>query len=276
MVTAASTPSAGPCGDWATAADVYECGPCAAIEDDADLVATNITVASELLFKLTGMQFPGQCTTTIRPACTVDLSRYSDAWWRGWGYPYMPELVAGRWYNIAAGGQLSRCQAYECGQSFGRLDTFMFPVTEATAKIDGADFSAFRIDEWRYLTRTDGHPWPTVQDLTKADTEAGTWSVTLTHGQAPPTACVQAAAQLACELTRHCKGDSKCSLPLKVTAINRQGVTYNLANVMDVIDRGATGLYFVDLVIRTYNPERLARRPRVASPDRRPHPRVGS
>lgn len=273
-VTAATTPSSGPCSAWCTEADVFECDGCAAIEDAQDLIDLNITIATDLLYRATGMQFAGSCTTKIRPACTVDLCDLPGGWWQGGGYPDIPDIVAGRWYNM--GGNNTRCTAYDCGQTFGKLDTLFWPVTAAAVKIDGVAFTGYRIDEWRYLTRTDGSLWPSTQNLTLDDTQVGTWSATLTHGAPLPTALVMAAAQLACELTRHCRGDQKCSLPLRVTQMNRQGVTYNIANVMDIVKTGKTGLYYVDLCIQQYNPHSLIARPRILSPDRRSHRRTGS
>lgn len=273
-----TAPSIGPCADWITAVDVSGCGCCERFEDlNPDLLAVNLTVASEILYMKSGQQFPGECEATVWPCCQADLCS-GGQWGSFAGYPYLPDIVQGRWYNISPGRP---CVPWECGRNVPTVDLGRYPVTEISeVKIDGValDPSSYRLDSWRFLVRIDGELWPVTQNLTAAsDAETDTWTVSFVYGQPPPQSGVSAAAQLACELTKHCQNDQKCALPLRVTAISRQGVTYSLADVMDVLDRGKTGLYFVDLFLDTYNPDGLVRPARVLSPDvMQPPRRLGS
>lgn len=283
MVTV-SPPVEGPRLPWATPNDVSSCGiDIRALNDD--ILALNLTIASEILYRKFGYQFPGQASETIRPITRSDLcGQCSD-----WGGGYIPGIIEGVWYNFGpgcisgAGSSPSLGVVYEGGIAIPRIDLGQYPVTAITSvKIDGATFAYdsganYRLDDWRYLVRTDGNLWPSAQNLLLDDTQPGTWSVQLIYGAVPPQTAISACAQLASELTKHCMGEmAKCQLPLRVTAMTRQGVTYSLPDVMDILNRGKTGLYFVDLAIDTFNPHGLDRPARVVSPDLPPYRRVGS
>lgn len=108
--------------------------------------------------------------------------------------------------------------------------------------------------------------WPECNDLSKPDSEIGTWSVTVTHGNAIPEMVRIAAEEFAGEIIKGCMGKS-CKLPQRMGSISRQGVTVSFLDDMAFLDKGLTGMYFVDLAARTYNPHRLMRRPAVYSPD---------
>ena len=62
-------------------------------------------------------------------------------------------------------------------------------------------------------------------------------------------------------------GDDECVLPQRVTPISRQGVSWTLLDPQDFLDNGRTGIYHVDLFLRTVNPDRARLRSRVFSPD---------
>lgn len=281
-------PRVGPCTVWATPDDITTVGNLDVNSVDQSLLDLNLTVATEILWNKSGQQFNGGgCTEIIRPICRVDLLEMSALWWSQFGYAYVPDLISGSWYNFGYGwgfGQLqpppSMGLVWEGGHRIPRIDLGQYPVTAITeVKIDGAVFdpAKYRLDEWRYMTRTDGNLWPVDQNLLLADTEVGTWSIALGYGEPPPQMGINACAQLAGELTKHCSGDvAKCELPLRVTAVTRQGVTYSVANVMDILNKGGTGLYFIDLFVNTYNPDGLRRPARVLTPDLKPYRRVGS
>lgn len=276
MVTV-DPPRVGPCSNWATMDDVVTVGNVDLNTVDVDLIELNLTVASEILWNKSGQQYAGTCEETVRPIHCEELARMGAAWFGQYGYPYVPDLVAGVWYNFDPGYACLACNDHLHG---ARIDLGQYPVTSISeVKIDGVVFDAanYRLDDWRYLTRTDGGRLPTTQDLRLADTEPGTWSVAIGFGQPPPQFGINACAQLAAELTKHCSGDTEgCQLPLRVTAITRAGVSYSVANVMDILNQGSTGLYFIDLFVNTVNPNKLDRPARVLSPDLQPPRRVGS
>jgi len=91
--------------------------------------------------------------------------------------------------------------------------------------------------------------------------------VTYTYGSPPPTAGRAAARILATELVKLYEGDDTCALPQRVTSVARQGVSYTVLDNQDFIDELKTGMYAVDLFLRTANPDKARARSRVFSPD---------
>jgi hypothetical protein len=76
-----------------------------------------------------------------------------------------------------------------------------------------------------------------------------------------------AARTLAIEFAKLWAGDEDCALPQRVTSISRQGVSYTLLDSQDFIDDVRTGLYAVDLFLKTSNPDKARARARVFTPD---------
>jgi hypothetical protein len=140
-------------------------------------------------------------------------------------------------------------------------------------KIDGVAVTGIsRVDNNRLLVRTDGQRWPRCNDLSKNDTQAGTWSVTATYGQAVPTSGQMAVGELACEIIKATNG-LDCRLPPGVKDLVRQGVTISIPDFGELLKDGRTGLYLVDMFLFSVNPNRLATRSRTYSPDRIAHRR---
>jgi hypothetical protein len=268
MTVTSDAPLVGPCAPWAVEADIEDCSPCAGKEIDPGVIASAIDAASFILYRATAMQFSGTCTETVRPCCTSCCD--DGLWWHRFGIAVVPHLIDGNWYNCRTPSCDSKCLRWECNQRIPKVDLHRYPVTEITAiKIDGVPLatSAYRIDDHRYVTRTDGDPWPSEQNLLDPDTEVGTWSIEYEYGYPIPDIANKAAVELACHLALDCVGDGECRLPTRATSVTRRGVTWNLVDVQRAVDRGQTGLYFVDLFIRSVNPHGLTLPPRVWSPD---------
>lgn len=236
-----------------------------------------VEAATEVLHALSGRQF-GLCTQVIRPCRD---SCYGDAWpalsagWSQPGYP-TPLLYAGRWFNVACGSCTAGCSCSEVSQV-----TLPGPVHAVTqVKVDGVVLAAdtdYRLDDDRLLVRLGGEHWPLCNDLNLADTEAGTWSVTLQTGREVPTLGGIAVGVLALEFAKLLTCDTSCALPRQVQSISRQGVNIELVSMEQFFENGQTGLYWPDRFIQTYNPRGLAQPSRVYdidSPDARR--RVGS
>lgn len=273
----------GPCEPWTDGDSVAACCPVDIGTDDPELVfGPSIDAASELLFELSGRQFPGLCSQVVRPcvtdSCWGDLFAPAQvpavpwaygAWGWGWGWGY-----------DGSGGARCSCKHISRALLQG------FPVQEITeVEISGVviDSSEYRLDEYRWLTRladVNGNPqfWPSCQNLARDLGEPGTWSVEYTFGQEVPALGVLAANQLACEVYRSCQGSGSdgaaCNLPVGVTSITRQGVTIERAPFVAwgmVNSNGAftwaTGLTFVDMFLSAYNPFGQRGRGAVWSPD---------
>lgn len=251
-----TAPSSSTCSPWATEDDL--CSPCNDYTVLGPIAGDFLQSASDILFDLSGGQFPGLCDRTIRPcARRMQPERSIDpappGWIEGWGW-------------CGCGGD-----PCDCGGLY-QLDLGAYPIDSVTeVKVDGdaLDSSLYRVDDWRTLVRladADGsNPgWPRTQRLDLPDTEEGTWSVTFSWGREPPPAGVTAAAVLACELALACDPENadKCRLPKRVQSVTREGVTI-VMSPSDFLDaNGKTGLYEVDLFLRAVNPNHI-RRPAV-------------
>jgi hypothetical protein len=97
----------------------------------------------------------------------------------------------------------------------------------------------------------------------------GDIEVTYTYGQLPPVAGRMAARQLAIEFARAWGGDPECQLPDRITSVNRQGVSWTILDNQDFIADLRTGVYAVDLFLKTVNPDNARKRAKVFSPDLR-------
>jgi hypothetical protein len=92
--------------------------------------------------------------------------------------------------------------------------------------------------------------------------------ITYTFGSAPPAIGRMAARHLAAEFARLWGGlEEECGLPDRVTSVSRQGMTYTILDNQDFIQELRTGVYFVDLFLKTVNPAGARQRSRVFSPD---------
>lgn len=230
-----------------------------------------IALAGQSMRLLTGFRVGG-CPVTVRPSGRGCVPRT----WRAYpvaglgSVPWSPISVDGQWMNIGC-GHAGGCGCVEVHQVRLAGSPSQGAVTEV--KVDGLvlDPSAYRLDPGGLLVRLDGLGWPLCQDLTKADTEEGTWSVSYTPGVAVDGLGARAAGILAGQFVRACTGGS-CDLPNSVTQIVRQGVTLTLG--VGAFPGGRTGIRSVDSYLERWNPQGHTTPPTVYSPDLRRHRRT--
>lgn len=100
-------------------------------------------------------------------------------------------------------------------------------------------------------------------------------TVEYTYGSLPPIDVQRAISQLAQQFAyaEACDWEN-CQLPERVTSVSREGISYTLLDPQDFLDQGRTGLYFVDLVIKTYVGTKA--RAGVMSPELPPPRRISS
>lgn len=72
-----------------------------------------------------------------------------------------------------------------------------------------------------------------------------------------PQAAAYMVGRLAHQRYLQCVGDDRCQLPDGTTSITRQGVTVQMADSIQVISAGLTGLTDVDAWIYSVNPHRM-------------------
>lgn len=247
------------CTPWATAADL--CGDC-------DGLAQNVTepfllAASNLLYHLSGRQWPGHCQETVRPWTRGDDERSG---YGRWGYGNERLSLYDRLYG--------------CG-TVRQIEMDSQPVVSiAEVLIDGVAVDPARYTVWdhRWLVYlpdptdpTGRQGWPAWQDHYAPATEANTWQVTYTYGAVPGRAGVLAVAGLACELYKACTPEAagECRLDPSVTRVTRQGVSFDVEALAMQLERsGRTGISEVDLWLDAVNPHRLSMRATAGVPGR--------
>ena len=215
--------------------------------------------ASYLLWGMSGRKFSGVTTVTERYVSSYDPYLRSG----GSALTYTPVLVDGNIVNIASGG-------------FNRYadDDFQGDGTSANSRVRLRGRKVIKVHTLRDL---DGNIIePNKYYLSDHSTILGVpgagWSpsqveVTYTYGTPAPTAGRASARVLATELVKLYEDDDTCALPQRVTSISRQGVSYTLLDSQDFIDELRTGIYAIDLFLKTANPDKARARSRVFSPD---------
>lgn len=258
----------GPCEAWEPLWD------CAVLPTGSEAISgTMVQAATEILWARTGMRFD-QCVITVRPcrrSCFGEQWPFSGSWWEvGTMYP-RPVLFDGNWYNVACG---------DCGDSCSctRVEEVILPgpiTLINTVKVDGVTLpaSAYRLDDWRRVVRIDGGSWPICNDLNKADTEEGTWSIQATYGEPVPVLGRLAVGELALQLIYKCLGMDCCVLPQEVQQLTRQGVTIEYLDPQQLFSANRIGLTICDQFIDAYNPYGVRQKPQVYSLDS-PRPRI--
>jgi hypothetical protein len=272
------TPRSGPCAPWVTMQDVLSEAKrnptLQGVSIDQGIATDIATVASEVLYALSGRQFTGNCgPVTVRPiARPVDVdTRYGR---RGLPSGY---LTAGQF--ASAFGQPGTAAVNSYGTSRPpEVELGAYPVTAIDlVKIDGIVIppNEYYVRSRRVLVRerpsagatpTARFGWPVSQLRDLPDTEPGTFSVTYHYGSPPPQSGVRAALVLARQLLLNEYGQDD-ALPQRVTSISRQGVTMAIVDVMDFFSKGRVGIYEIDLFISTFNSSGAKHRPMVWSPD---------
>lgn len=243
------------CAPWTTVTAVrLACGGISAASGDPmyasdELLQTEISVATDLLYTLSGRQFSGECSAIVRPC----------------GQPNCFNAIprSGSWTGV--GQYVADPSAYpppSCGcRRLHKVDLGLWPVSNIVyVRVDGTfvDPTTYRLDENRYLVRLDGEdPWPRCQHLDRAATEDGTFEVMVEYGIAPPPSGVAAANIMACELTKAALGGD-CAIPRRARTVNRQQISFTMIDT-SALSEGLTGIYEVDLFITAYNPHQKHR-----------------
>ncbi len=274
----------GPCQPWIDGAAVAEYDPNLGVGSDTHLLDGVADAASQLLFELSGRQYPGSCERVVRP-CRQACSCWGEtsAGLAPWFWSTMPWTSGGAaglgwgWYN-------------DCGDTCGcgtasYIRLAGVPVTSVTEILIGGevvDPSTYRLDGQNIIRLADLSTdpptpewWPVCQDLSLPPTEPGTYQVTYEWGIAPSLLGQMAAAQLAAELWKASPANQgECRLPQRVTRVVRQGITFDkIVSTADLLRSGMTGLQLVDSFLSMVNPQKARMRSAVFSPDQGYFPR---
>lgn len=242
---------------------------------DTDVLCAEAAVAaSDTLYELSGRVYTGECgPVTIRP-----VSRPTDIDTRSWGARLSPLGWFSAW-GLSSGYGANvpgACTMY--GSTEPPTIRMPYPVRQITlVKIDGVVIPAdeyelrdhlelVRIRPTSSFSPTQRYGWPTSQIMDLPDTEFGTFSVTFLFGNPPPTLGVTAARKLAEILVLPALGDTT-HYPRRLQQVTRQGVSARSTDVIDLLQKGSTGVYEVDLFLGAVNPGRNQRQATAWSPD---------
>ena len=209
--------------------------------------------ASGLLWSMSGRKYSGITTVTERYVCQNRIFRYGAS-----TNTYQAVLLDGAIFNIPA-------DEFEGGVTDGlspesRIRLRGRPVTKihSIRRRDGVvlDPSAYYLVDHSTVQAATGIPW------TPCNLE-----ITYSYGTYAPTMGRMAARTLAIEFVKLFEGSDDCALPQRVTSIARQGISYTLLDSQDFIEEMRTGIYMVDLFLKSTNPDKARAKARVFSPD---------
>lgn len=196
---------------------------CACLFDDGDGVQAWIDMASDVLCHLSAGWMTGLCERTVRPVAR--LTEHGGC---------LPDTI-GPWGPDPWSTSPWSLGPYQWGPPL----ILRGPSTNVTqVKVDGVvlDPSEYVLVDDNRLVRTSGH-WPTHNDVRLADTEAGTWSVSLSWGQVD-LITRQAAIEMTCELAKaDGVGESLVFAP-GVVAANVQGASVAIEDIAQAVMEG--------------------------------------
>jgi hypothetical protein len=126
-------------------------------------------------------------------------------------------------------------------------------------KIDGVILpnTAYRVEDGYRLVRIDGKTWPSCKGDQFTVTYLNAFEVDV-YGQF-------IGGLLAVEFLKLLTSPQDCRLPSGVTAVSRQGMSYEIQQGM--FPDGVTNVPEVDLYLKQWNPYNLKTLPQVYSPD---------
>jgi hypothetical protein len=197
-----------------------------------------IRTASWILYKLTAEKYTG--LKSVTESYSLDNSG---------ALQFSPHLVRGEMYNFPIGMS-----------TFGntRITLRHQPVRLIEEVIQGTQIlspDSYELRNNAFISRKDKLPWLMFpqQEL----------SVSYKYGTPPPFAGKKAAIRLANELIWLDTDEGNCSLPERVTSVQRQGISYTMLDPQDFLDRGKTGIYEIDMFITSANPRGALKKPQV-------------
>lgn len=229
-----------------------ELGPYARTEFALEACQT----ASYLLWAMSGRKFTGTTIVTERYTCVLRNNRMGPS-----TKTNSPVLFGGDVYNIPSGDYDEYSELTADGLSpDARIRLRGRPVTKIIAMRNktGAiiDPSKYYLVDHSTIHVAAGTPW------TPCNTE-----ITYEYGAPVPVSGKMAARTMALEFAKLWAGDDDCALPQRITSVSRQGISYTILDNQEFIDELRTGLYAVDLFLKTTNPDNARRKAKVFTPD---------
>lgn len=228
----------------------------------------SIALASRLIWAATGRRY-GPCEFVIQPCAPKRLPPLYQVFpepglgGSSGGWNYYPYIRDGQWFNPGVGG--CGCCSSAC-EVLLQGPTSTNSIIEVTVAGEVVAPEAYVVQNGEILVRIDGGCWPSCVNFGNQDPPD--FEIRYLRGLPVPPTVAAAASILAAEFARACQG-GPCRLPQRMRRLTRQGVELEVAEIDRASRRFLTGIDEVDMVIQAENPNALAARPRVYSPDRR-------
>lgn len=205
-----------------------------------------IEYATFVLYKLSGERYPGISRTTETYVAEARAATHAD--------PVSTESLR----NIQRIGVPTSIQYPQRLYLRGTPAHEVFSVHYGETLLDPSEYILFNK---RFLKLSNGAIWNYACD------QRGI-TVDYSYGMMPPSAGKLAASTLANELLillGENSNASHCRIPERVTSVTREGLSIDMVNPMEFMDEGKTGIWEIDLFIRTANPSRAKKQPRLLS-----------
>ena len=214
--------------------------------------------ASHLLWAMSGRKYSGETVVTERYTCVLRRSRLGASNKNTDGV-----LFGGTVYNIPSGD-------FDYDEYSSLTVDGISP--ESRIKLRGGPVTRIITIRNRNGSLIDPTSYYLVDHSTIHVSLATPWTpcnteITYAYGQNPPTSGKMAARTLAIEFAKLWSDDETCALPQRVTSVSRQGVSFTILDQQDFIQELRTGLYVIDLFLKSVNPDGARRKSKVYSVD---------
>jgi hypothetical protein len=212
--------------------------------------------ASGILWAMSGRKYSGVTTVTERYVCMNRVFRLGASI-----NTYQALLLDGAVFNIPS----------------DQMDNFNDRVVDGLSPESRIRLRGRPVQKIHQIRRRDGLivdpsayylvDHSTVQAATGVPWTPCNLEITYSYGTYPPAMGKMAARTLALEFAKLWAGDDDCALPQRISTVSRQGVSYTLLDNQDFIDEMRTGIYAVDLFLKSTNPDKARAKSKVFSVD---------
>lgn len=232
----------GPCSPYNTV-EALKASPdyCAASpEQSNEVLGGFIDRADEVMYVLTGRQFPGDCSTTRWPV---------------------------RRYGGCNDFQLPFAQLMNPRPRHSDAIALAGNPRDIVVKIDGAKFDDWQLRDGIDLVRTDGKAWPATNNLNLPDTQVGTFTIRWVFGPPTPGEVQAGSLELAVQYQLASIQDARCKLDPAITSMSRQGSSFTIDREVEAVRKAGPALQSVMVAMGAFNPTNARQPPSAWSPD---------